>query len=232
LTTSFAAERADQGRARRIVVDLEHHRKDAKRLLRAYRAGESSAVARAQAALGTRAPALGSRAPALGSRAPARFVLTDAQHVIAVEHGYRSWPELRRAVPGRRTDSVIDTPLAYQPGDRISLRRTERPPRLSISDDGAALAKAGHPATWRRIADRLARELDVNISRHGVISLPVVAAGPGEEAIVRRIAAASQRFYDELLELGTADIGRGGGLHSTDDDRRPRHADRRSLPRA
>lgn len=30
-----------------------------------------------------------------------RFQLSDAQHVVAVERGYRSWPELKRALEAR-----------------------------------------------------------------------------------------------------------------------------------
>jgi len=72
--------------------------------------------------------------------------------------------------------------------------------RRRTGDDGAAISKAGRPPRWREAAHRLERELDVNFSHRGVVSLPVVAAGPGVEAIVARIAAASLAFYQELLE--------------------------------
>jgi ankyrin repeat protein len=64
-------------------VDLERHRKDAKALVRAFNAANPEAVERAQAVL--------------GKRAHERFQLSDAQHVVAVEHGYRTWPELKHA---------------------------------------------------------------------------------------------------------------------------------------
>ena len=54
---------------------------------------------------------------------------------------------------------------------------------------------------WRDVADRLQRELVVNVSRAGAVSLPVVAAGPPLDAIEQRIAQASLAFYQELLEL-------------------------------
>jgi hypothetical protein len=106
-------------------MNLEHCRKDAKALLRGVAAQDPDALARAYAVL--------------DERVRARFLLSDAQHVVAVERGYRSWRELRAAAP-----------------------RSER-------------------------------------YRRGVV--PVVAAGPGERAIVERIARASLTFYEDLLEL-------------------------------
>ena len=56
-------------------MELEHYRKDVKRLLRAFRVGEPEALQRAN--------------ESLGDRAHERFLLGDAQHVVAIEHGYR-----------------------------------------------------------------------------------------------------------------------------------------------
>jgi hypothetical protein len=164
-------------------VDLEHARKDAKRLARAVRSGDEEAVARA--------------ARVLGERIRERFLLTDAQHVVAVEHGYRSWRELRAAQPA---EEVIATGREYAPGDPVLLRVTRR--RLVwIDDRGGAVARAGTPAGWRDVAERLADGLVVNISRHGVVSLPVSRGGPGYEAIVRRIAEASLALHQDILDL-------------------------------
>jgi ankyrin repeat protein len=65
-------------------LDPEHYRKEAKRLLRQFQAGDAEAVVRAE--------------DVLGERARTRFQLTDAQYVLAVEHGHRSWAEFRRAL--------------------------------------------------------------------------------------------------------------------------------------
>ncbi len=157
-------------------MDLERCKKDAKALLRAHRNAEPEALARAARVLGGRE----------------RFQLSDAQHVIAVELGYRTWPELTRAV------KVIETGLEYVPGDPVVLRAVQRR-HLYITDDGAAVARAGSPP--RALREQLADELIVNISRSGVVSLPVMGAGPGYDAIVRRIADASLALYQELLEL-------------------------------
>lgn len=180
-------------------MNLEHYRKEAKRLRRAFDAGDPEALSRADRSL--------------GERARTRFLLTDAQYVIAVELGYRSWPELTRAVKlataqrpaGRadqvRSETVIDTGLEYRPGDPVRVRVVRREHRVSVTDDGAALEKAGRPRCWREAADRVDQELDVNISQLGVISLPVVRVGPCKEKIVRRIAEASLGLYQELLDL-------------------------------
>jgi hypothetical protein len=182
-------------------LDLEHCRKDAKRLLRAFRAGDPSARVRVDARL--------------GARAQTRFTLTDAQCVVAREHGHRSWPGLRRALaapdPQRRDavaapaperhDAVVETGLEYRRGDPVRIRTVHRDRRTSVTDDGAAIARAGHPPGWREAAARTARELVVNVSRHGVVSLPVVRAGPPEHEVVRRIAEASLRLYQDLLDL-------------------------------
>ncbi len=175
-------------------MDLEQCRKDAKRLARAFAAGDRQADARAHGVLGT--------------RASERFRLSDAQHVVAVERGYRSWPEMVRALRARepepgepRTDGLTETGLEYRPGEPVLVHVVRRDRRLSVTDGGAAIAQAGAAAGWQAVAERLGRESAVNVSRHGVVSLPVVPVGPGLDAIVQRIADASLAFYQELLEL-------------------------------
>lgn len=96
---------------------------------------------------------------------------------------------------------MIDTGLEYRPGDPVRVRVLRRERRTSVTDDGAAIEKAGRPARWREAVERLDRDLIVNVSHRGVVSLPVVAVGPGVDSIVRRIAEASLGFYQELLEL-------------------------------
>jgi hypothetical protein len=103
-----------------------------------------------------------------------------------------------------RSDTEVDTGLEYRPGEPVLVRVVRRPHRVSVSDDGAAVERAGHPPGWRTVAARIDRELGVNVSRHGVVRLPVVAVGPGLDAIVLRIADASLALYRELLELQAA----------------------------
>src|SRR6185437_10325695 len=69
--------------------DLEYYRKQAKHLLRMYAAGDAAAQAWA--------------ADALGDRAAERFLLSDAQFVLAQEHGFRTWAEFRADIQSQRT---------------------------------------------------------------------------------------------------------------------------------
>jgi hypothetical protein len=169
-------------------MNLEHCRKDAKRLLRDVSAGDADALARVRAVL--------------GERAQQRFVLSDALHVVANERGYRSWAALiREGVDPGRGESLVNTGLEYRPGDPVGVWALRREGRVSVSDHGAALKRTGARPGWERACAPVHAELDVNISRAGVVSLPVVAVGPGEEAVARRIARASLVFFQELLEL-------------------------------
>jgi hypothetical protein len=71
-----------------VHPDLEYYRKQAKHLLRSYEAGDAAARDRA--------------AEVLGDRAAGRFVLGDAQFVLAQEHGFRTWAEFRADIQSRR----------------------------------------------------------------------------------------------------------------------------------
>jgi hypothetical protein len=177
-------------------VNLEHCRKDAKRLLRAVTAAEPEGLARAEAVL--------------GDRLRRRFGLSDAQHVVAVERGYRSWPALARGIrgstpaaapPAQDAEAVVDSGLDYVPGGQVRVWVRHRDRRISVSDRGAALERAGAPRGWQRACPRVQAELDVNITRGGVVWLPVVPVGPGEWEVARRVARASLIFFQELLEL-------------------------------
>ncbi|MGH3421707.1 MAG: hypothetical protein ACRDOD_19195, partial [Streptosporangiaceae bacterium] len=69
--------------------DLEYYRKQAKHLHRAYATGDAAAQARV--------------ADVLGDRAAERFLLSDAQFVLAQEHGFRTWAEFRADIQSQRT---------------------------------------------------------------------------------------------------------------------------------
>jgi hypothetical protein len=68
--------------------DLEYYRKQAKHLLRLYEAEDAAARDRA--------------AEVLGDRAAGRFLLSDAQFVLAQEHGFRTWAEFRADIQSQR----------------------------------------------------------------------------------------------------------------------------------
>jgi hypothetical protein len=176
-------------------MNLEHCRKDAKRLLRAVAAGDADAAARAR--------------HVLGGHVDERFGLSDAQHVVAVERGHRSWPALVHASAGRGAaaappepdETPVDTGMEYRPGDPVRVWVRHREQRVTVSDRGSALQRAGALTGWRRACARVHAELDVNITRTGVVWLPVVPAGPREPEVVSRIGRASLIFFEELLEL-------------------------------
>ena len=76
--------------------DLEYYRKQAKHLQRAYATGDAAAQARV--------------ADVLGDRAAERFLLSDAQFVLAQEHGFRTWAEFRADIQSQ--GSAGDRPVA------------------------------------------------------------------------------------------------------------------------
>jgi hypothetical protein len=96
---------------------------------------------------------------------------------------------------------MIETSLRYGPGDPVRVSVVHRAQRLCITDGGGAVDRAGQPPGSQSVFDRIARSLDVNVRRTGEVWLPVVAAGPGQEALITRIADASLAVYQELLEL-------------------------------
>ena len=112
----------------------------------------------------------------------------------------REAQELLHARESIRTE-VVETDLRYGPDDPVRVNVVHRAQRLSITDSCAAVERAGRPEGSPSVFDRIARSLDVNVQRTGEVWLPVVAAGPGEKAITKRIADASLALYQELLEL-------------------------------
>lgn len=118
-------------------MNLERCKKDAKALARAFRAANPEAIERAQAVL--------------GGRAHDRFQLSDAQHVVAVEHGYRTWPELKHAAAGQREG----TPDALAALDRI--RRGDADGLRSLLEQHPALAARVHNGAWGTLLEAIAQ---------------------------------------------------------------------------
>ena len=75
---------------------LEYYRKQAKHLQHTYEAGDAAARARV--------------ADMLGDRAAERFLLSDAQFVLAQEHGFRTWAEFRTDIQSR--SATEDRPVS------------------------------------------------------------------------------------------------------------------------
>jgi ankyrin repeat protein len=125
----------------------------------------------------------------------------DATPAGWAEHHGQTTAQLLLAAHETRTEETVRTRLAYGPGEPVTVTVTHRAQRTSVSDQGAAVKRAGKPPGWLAIAGQLERDRDVNITRQGVVWLPVVAVGPGEQAVIERIAQASLALYQELLEL-------------------------------
>ena len=189
--------------------DLEWYRKQAKVLVRAHAAGEPDTVARVE--------------ETLGPRGRERFRLTDAQWVIAQEHGFRSWAELVRRIEStsapagglalafervwatwrERGKAELDSGLRYGGVDPVVVHVSKRERRWSFSDDGAAVGLAGKPPGWREAADAVVDAYVVNVSRKGVVYLPAVERHELAwlSSLPQRIAEASVALYGALLEL-------------------------------
>lgn len=157
------------------------YRAEAKSLLRAVRAGDADAAGRAR--------------DVLGGRIADRFVLADALHVLALEHGYRSWPAFMHSVKQQATtvrqvyrvgafgheeyEAEADRLLeAARAGDQDALLRLrDRVPRLSGVDDQAVAGRATQAdarvciarefgfRTWAELAEATDHAMDTHYSR-------------------------------------------------------------------
>ncbi len=72
-------------------LDLEWYRKHAKELVRGFRAGDPATIARIRETLGERE----------------RFHLSDAQHLIATEHGFGAWAGFKQWVESRESEPPV-----------------------------------------------------------------------------------------------------------------------------
>jgi Ankyrin repeats (3 copies) len=89
--------------------DLEYYRKQAKHLQHTYKTGDAVAQARV--------------ADMLGDRAAERFLLSDAQFVLAQEHGFRTWAEFRAHIQSQSTteDRPVSRLAGLSPGSYASM---------------------------------------------------------------------------------------------------------------
>src|SRR3954469_4291974 len=120
--------------------NLEYQRKQAKRLVRAVHDGEPDAVERAREALGS---------------ARDRFLLADAQHVIAAEHGFRNWAAFRRALePPRRARPAGR--LGVAPGAEYEARAEKVDAATGLERRLVVAHQYGY-ATWRELVEDVER---------------------------------------------------------------------------
>lgn len=128
-------------------LDLEWYRKQAKGLVRAWRDHDAEAVERVE--------------EALGERAHERFGLTDAQWVIASEHGYRSWAEFRHWVEMRPSEPPVGRigrrPVSwYEERARTLMLRRE----TSLREEKLTVAHEYGFPTWRDLVVAVTRAIE------------------------------------------------------------------------
>ena len=159
----------------------------------------------------------------LGTRLHGRFVLADALHVVACEHGATSWPALvrqhRRGPIRTGLDEVprgagvaeidVETGLRYPDGEPVTIRVRRRVWSVYLLDDGGgATTRAGRRRGWLEAAERAVRLSGMNVSRTGVVFV-----GANErrdlEALALRLARTSLDVLEALVELDEPTPRRG-----------------------
>lgn len=143
-------------------LNLDHLKKQAKDLIRLYRDGDAAAMARFRAALPA---AAGHSDQAISSL---QFRLHDAQSCIAREHGFASWPDLKRyvevqiAAHSERSARVLHWAQLLHSGDvsgtvnrahpRVALRMLADNPEL-VADDPYLACTIGDERALRQATE-------------------------------------------------------------------------------
>jgi hypothetical protein len=158
---------------------LEYERKEAKALLRQLHAGDPNGLSRVRSA----------HPVALRDRPPAQLRLSDAQHVIAREYGFASWPKL----------------VAYFE----EMERHRNAPRHNSSDDGADHFEESARSIIRRHQRGdawVARMLAHFVPRFYGRPVGEVLATPISEDDARLVVAREHRraSWQELVERSNA----------------------------
>lgn len=168
--------------------DLDHLRKQAKRLLRAFRTGEAEALARFAAAL----PA--ARELAEDALAGQPYRLHDAQSVIAREYGFRSWTELKgyiawsRSSQAERRATWLGLVFSEKARERLlALRMLREEPALAAGDPWLACIIGD----TKRLSATLATDPDFANRPGGPLGMPPLA-----------VVAASQLIWEPGFEAG------------------------------
>jgi hypothetical protein len=95
-------------------------------------------------------------------------------------------------------DVVVRTGLRYRAEDLVEVIVRKRGWRFDVSDSGQAVERAGRPAGWSTVAQRVADAHALNVNRRGVVF--VQSNEERLESLVSRVADCSVALYQELLE--------------------------------
>lgn len=180
--------------------DLEYYRKQAKHLQRTYLAGDAAARTRV--------------AEVLGGRAAERFLLSDAQFVLAQEHGFRTWAEFRAHVQSRSAadDRPVSRLAGMGPGTCAALADallTE----LRGNDPGALRRLRAYVPRYAAATDAAAAELrDARLVIARELGFPtwreLVAGAEKSERDVEERREKWRRLRPEAEALLAGDTGR------------------------
>jgi hypothetical protein len=88
--------------------------------------------------------------------------------------------------------------LAYGGGDPVVIVVRKRGRRYDLSDEGAAVRKAGVRG-WLPVAEAVVDREGFNVNRRGVVFVPAVE-GRDLASLAARLAETSLAVYDALLE--------------------------------
>jgi hypothetical protein len=89
--------------------------------------------------------------------------------------------------------------LEYRTGQPVVIEIRKRGHRYDLSDEGAAVQKAG-VRDWLPVAEDVVAEEGLNVNRRGVVFVPA-AEGRDLAALAARVAETSLAVYQELLDL-------------------------------
>jgi hypothetical protein len=91
--------------------------------------------------------------------------------------------------------------LEYRDGEPVVIEIRKRGHRYDLSDEGAAVRKAGTRG-WLPVAEAVVAAEGFNVNRSGVVFVPAVE-GRDLAALAARLAETSRAVYDSLLEAGS-----------------------------
>jgi hypothetical protein len=102
---------------------------------------------------------------------------------------------------GERGEARIATGLRFGDGEEVEILVRKRGRRYDLSDEGAAVRKAGvEGSDWLEVAERLVAAQGMNVNRNGVVFVPAVE-GRDLASLAVRLAETALAVYDELLGL-------------------------------
>jgi hypothetical protein len=100
---------------------------------------------------------------------------------------------------GERGEARIATGLRFGDGDEVEILVRKRGRRYDLSDQGAAVHKAGvEGSDWLEVAERVVAAEGMNVNRKGVVFVPAVE-GRDLASLAVRLAETVLAVYDELL---------------------------------